>query len=189
MLKRFGADRFKMLEQYSPDLLTNYTDQVDRCYFGSAPTFYDINIAYGPNTAAMWFTAQLNDMNNVSGAGRKMDDQQMQWTSTALAKRLGHCKITEAMLFFWRFRTQQYEKFYGAVDPDIILRSANAFLDERAEAITRHENEERQRELEAADANAITYEDWLRAGNPPIPGFVNPPGIVDQSKDEKQSKH
>lgn len=68
------------------------------------------------------------------------------------------------MLFFHRFKSGRYGRFYGSVDPLVITTSLREFIKERNEAIDKHEQEERQAKR-AADANrenTITYEEFLK---------------------------
>lgn len=68
------------------------------------------------------------------------------------------------MLFFHRFKSGCYGRFYGSVDPLVITTSLREFIKERNEAIDKHEQEERQakRSADANRENTITYEEFLK---------------------------
>lgn len=137
----------KLLTAYNPSLLVRYVGDVQRCYFGTAPTFQEIQETYGVCYVEAWWIAQLADINKTSGAKEKMTSEQMRFTAKVMARKASHLKVTEAMLFLYRLRTQEYEKFYGAVDPDVIFASLKTFERERADAYRRKERSDEQRKL------------------------------------------
>lgn len=53
------------------------------------------------------------------------------------------------MLFFYRFKQGKYGRFYGVVDPLVIMTALQEFLRERNEAIFDHEAELNRRKAEA----------------------------------------
>ena len=66
------------------------------------------------------------------------------------------------MLFFHRFKTGRYGRFYGTVDPLIITTSLREFIKERNVEIERHEQEERERKAAEHRKRAIPYTEYLR---------------------------
>jgi hypothetical protein len=64
------------------------------------------------------------------------------------------------MLFIMRFKSGQYGRFYGTVDPLIITTALREFCKERAVAIEQHDQEEKQRLREQAAAEAVTWEEY-----------------------------
>ena len=66
------------------------------------------------------------------------------------------------MLFFSRFKAGRYGRFYGNVDPMVITSALVVFRRERAEAIAKHEAEEREKEREMQASEAISYEEYMK---------------------------
>ena len=66
------------------------------------------------------------------------------------------------MLFFVRFKSGRYGKFYGSVDPLVITTSVRDFINERTFAYEQHDREVRSRREKEERKKAITYEEYLR---------------------------
>jgi hypothetical protein len=64
------------------------------------------------------------------------------------------------MLFFFQFKSGQYGRFYGTVDPLIITEALKGFCIERGKVIDRHDQEEKQRLREQAASEAVTWEEY-----------------------------
>ena len=79
-----------------------------------------------------------------------------------IATEYYYLKVSELMLFFHRFKTGRYGRFYGSVDPLVITTSLRDFVRERGIAYEQHEQEERERREKEECKNAITYEEYLR---------------------------
>lgn len=71
------------------------------------------------------------------------------------------------MLFFNRFKQGKYGRFYGVVDPLVIMTALQEFLRERGDEIFDHESEiNRQRNLEEK-SKGISYEEYLQLKTQP----------------------
>jgi hypothetical protein len=130
-----------------------------------------IALVLGPVVGGAALIAQLADINKTSGAKEKMTSEQMRFTAKVMARKASHLKVTEAMLFLYRLRTQEYEKFYGAVDPDVIFSSLKTFERERADAYRRKERSDEQRKLLSSMSapcsreEAVGTEEYMRGYN------------------------
>lgn len=80
--------------------------------------------------------------------------------ANVIATEFYYLSVTELMLFFHRFKSGRYGRFYGSVDPLVITTSLRDFLYERAIAYDRHEQEKRQRKEKEWRKNAITWEEY-----------------------------
>lgn len=129
-----------------------YCRDIERVHFGKAPRIGAMVAAYGRNTAESWMICQLNDLSLFAGCKEKLTPRQIEETAAMMVESYPHYNLTEFMLFFQRFKRCQYGRFYGAVDPMIIMAALNDFNDERRHEYIKRENEERQRERAAADA-------------------------------------
>ena len=73
-----------------------------------------------------------------------------------------HLKISELMLFFHRFKSGRYGRFYGSVDPLVITTTIRDFIRERSVAIERHDQEVREKEEAEHRKRVISYKEYLR---------------------------
>lgn len=118
-----------------------------RAFFGKAPSLGVVKHAYGPNAPTMWLIAQLYDLCEYTGA-KKMDAQQASMVAEVIAQEYGYLKVSELLLFFFRFKAGNYGRFFGAVDPMVITTALREFMKERTWACEQHEHKLRQQEQE-----------------------------------------
>ena len=84
----------------------------------------------------------------------------MEECAFVIATEFYYLKTSELMLFFHRFKTGRYGRFYGSVDPLIITTALRDFVAERASAYERHEQEERDKREQEEKKNAMTWEEF-----------------------------
>lgn len=132
----------------------------DVCYFGGAPTLNMLNITYGSQTAAMWLVPQLYNLSEYCGCKDKLQGKPLEECASVIAVEFGYLSVTELMLFFHRFKSGRYGRFYGSVDPLVITTSIRDFLKERLFAYEQHEQEERDLRHAEERKNAITWEEY-----------------------------
>ena len=116
--QQFGT-RENFLQAFNPSLQIGAARNPDRAYFGKAPTLGLLKKTYGDNAATMWLLPQLYDLCEYTGA-KKMDVQQATMLAEVIAQQYGCLKVSELLLFFFRFKTGVYGRFYGTVDPLVI---------------------------------------------------------------------
>ena len=140
-----------MLAKFGPSLQVHYCRDLDRVYFGKAPTLGLIRSAYGRNTAESWLEVQLYDLSEFAGCKEKLRKEQISELAAMILEDYAPYKLTEFMLFFQRFKRCEYGKFYGAVDPMVILQALAVFEDDRRKIISRKREEEKRNREEAID--------------------------------------
>lgn len=144
------------MKQFNPDLQIQYCRDVDRVHFGKAPRIGAIIAAYGRDKAETWLAIQLNDLSEFAGCKEKLTVRQIQDTAAMIIESYPHYNLTEFMLFCQRFKRCKYGRFYGSVDPMIILQALSVFDEERRRAYD--EREEREQEKEIAENNRAVEE-------------------------------
>lgn len=122
------------MKRFNPDMQIQFCRDIDRVFFGKAPCIGTMIQAYGRNAAESWLICQLNDLSLFAGCKEKLTPRQINETAAMIAETYPHYKLTEFMLFFQRFKRCRYGRFYGAVDPMIILQSLDVFNEERISA-------------------------------------------------------
>lgn len=128
-----------------------YCRDVDRVFFGKAPKLRTLSEAYGQHTAESWLTIQLNDLSEFAGCKGKLSKRQYEELAKMILETYPHYNLAEFMLFCHRFKLCRYGRFYGMVDPMIILQALSTFNDERESAYIEHRRKENKRAQEESD--------------------------------------
>ena len=132
------------------------------CFFGEYPTLAEIRKNYGDKTPSAWLVPQLYNLSEYCGVKDKLEGAPLEETAFVIATEYYYLKISEIMLFFHRFKTGRYGRFYGCVDPLVITTALRDFAQERINAIVAKESEDRDREREEQRKNAITWEEYCK---------------------------
>ena len=169
----------------NPELQQYCAEHKDRALFGTAPTLLTLRRAYHDNAATMWMLPQLYDLGEYCGVKDKLDKNQLIQLARIIVQEFGYLKVSEMMLFLHRFKAGKYGRFYGAIDPLIIVNALrHDFMNERAAAIEQRESKERQAEWEAHCRQVARERAEARAaGRPMYPRLASQPakkrGTVD----------
>lgn len=148
-------------KMFSPDYQSRICGDTDECFFGNYPTLGQLKTEYGRNAATVWMTPQLHNLSEYSGCKGKLTGEALKDCAYVIGTAFDWLKVSEVMLFFHRFKTGQYGRFYGNVDPLVITESLRKFCEERHQAYDRKEKEDRERRDEEYRKTAISYEEWL----------------------------
>lgn len=157
-----GAEQF--LLTFNPDLQLLAGAHVERAYTGNAPTLAETKGCYGMETLLSWICSQLERLNDFCGARKKMELDQQIHLATLISIEYHYLKITELMLFFYRFQCSYYGRFYGSVDAMLITEALLVFGSERRTELARFESERLKREKQIRhdkESEAITYDEYL----------------------------
>ena len=157
LVSKYG-DRESFLLKYTPDCQLTRAD-AEECHFGDHPTLSQLRAGYGTNTPVMWLLPQLYSLSEYCGCKDKLQGKPLEQCAGIIASDFHWLKVSELILFFHRFKSGCYGRFYGSVDPLVITTALRDFCDERWQAYTKHEQQEREaKEIESA-ANAVTWEE------------------------------
>lgn len=132
---------------------------VEKAFFDDFPTLSQLR-CLGESTPQMWLVPQLVNLSEFCGAKDKLSVPQLEDLAYIISQQFYYLKISELMLFFFRFKSGQYGRFYGTVDPLIIVSALRDFCKERGAIIERHDQEEKRRLREQAAADAVTWEEY-----------------------------
>lgn len=157
-----NARLVRFCEQYSPSYQLEICADSDTCFFGEYPTLATLKCNYGKNAPLAWLVPQLTDLAVYSGSKDKLSTEQYKQCAFVISTEYYYLKVSELMLFFHRFKTGRYGRFYGSVDPLVITTSLREFIRERNDTIFLHDQEERERREIESKKNVISYEDYLR---------------------------
>lgn len=159
IIASYGS-REKFLMAFNPDTQRSMAADTDKCFFENFPTLSQINATYSRQTAEAWLVPQLYDLSNYCGARDKLQGRPLEQCAEVIAQEFHYLKVSELMLFFHRFKSGRYGRFYGTVDPLIIVTALRDFCQERGQAYDQHEQQLRQQRDEEYRSRAITYEEY-----------------------------
>ncbi len=164
------------MQVMNPELQHVCATHVERAYFGTAPTLLTLRCAYHDEAATEWMLPQLYDLGEYCGVKEKLDKNQMIQLAHIIITGFGYLKVTEVMLFLHRLKAGRYGRFYGAIDPMIIVTALRFdFMRERADAIDAREHAEKWAEWEA-HCRLVAQEraEAIAAGRPIYPRPATP---------------
>lgn len=157
----------QLLTIFNPSKQTEYCSNIDRCFTGNAPSIRRVSIAYSENIAETWLEIQLKDLSDYAGCREKLSVAQMEEMARMITIRFGHLKLTELMMFFVLLKSGRFGKFYGSIDPMMIMASLSEFMTIRANKIDEIEERDRieARKNQVDTSNCITYSEWKKKNN------------------------
>lgn len=129
------------LQKFNPGQQMTVCSDSELCFFGDYPTLATVKASYGSNAPIMWIVPQLYDLSEYCGCRDKLSSRQLEECASIISTEFYFLKISELMLFFRRFKSARYGRFYGSVDPLIIMQSLRGFLKERNLTIDKAERE------------------------------------------------
>lgn len=150
-----------LVKAFLPANQHKHAELRERCFTGMAPTLSEMDALYNTKVSISWLVTQLAYLNEMVGNRYKMNEAQLDCTANDIAANYYWLKISELQLFFYQFRLGKYEQFFGAVDPQAIMRSLKVFLIERAEELDKHDQELKNQEREQWKHEAISYQEYL----------------------------
>ena len=159
LVAKFGQ-RDHFLLRFNPDYQRIVCRNIDVCFFGDYPTLAEINRVYGEETAFAWLVPQLTNLSEYCGCKEKLQGKKLENCADVIAIEYYYLKVSELMLFFHRFKSGRYGRFYGSVDPLVITTSLREFIKERAVAYERPDQEERERKERESQKKAVTWDEY-----------------------------
>lgn len=160
VLQKYGQDGLAVLEQYNPDSIFRKQMTADECFFGKYPTLGGLRAQYDSRFPSAWLMAHLYDLSEYCGCKDKLEGKALQQCASVIASEFSYLKISELMLFFHRFKSGRYGRFYGSVDPLVITTSIRDFIRERAVEYERRNIEEERRKEDERRKEAVSWEDY-----------------------------
>lgn len=152
----------RFMEDNAPDKQLEVCGDLHTSFFGEAPTMVKVDALYGKGSAVIWLIPQLFDLSEYCGCKDKLKGFSLEQCARVIRQEYGYLTIAELMLFFFRFKTGRYGKFYGSVDPLVILTAIRDFLGERLYMHTRHEQEETERKQMEHAKRCISWEEYCK---------------------------
>lgn len=163
LIKNKFGDLNSCMNIFNPDnQVTLAKRQNDDWVTADVPTLALLNATYGKTASIQWLVIQIYNISEFCGCKDKLTTAQIHELSRIIDANYSHLKLTELMMFFYRFKTGAYGKFYGAVDPMVITCALREFMQERNQKLDEMENKRRRLRYEENRKNAVTYEEYLK---------------------------
>ena len=159
LISKYG-ERDMFLKTYNPERQLSLCENTEDCYFGDYPTLSELKAGYGNNTPVAWLIPQLYNLSEYCGCRDKLKGVPLEECASIIAHYFYYLKVSEIMLFFYRFKSGLYGKFYGAVDPLTITSALRTFVRDRSLAYDKHIQEEKKREMDEWRKNAINIDEY-----------------------------
>lgn len=132
------------------------------CYMGDYRTLSELRKMWGVNAPSVWLAPHLHNLMEFCGVKDKMDTNTIRELASIIATEFYYLKISELMLFFFRFKSGKYGRFYGAVDPLVITTSLRKYISERYATLHQLESIISIRKSEEMKSKAVTYDEYVR---------------------------
>lgn len=166
----------RFLTIFNPSTQVRFTASIDKVYEGNTPSLGLTRTTYGANTTEAWVEIQLNELSEFAGCKGKLDSDQTEQMARMILQSYGQLTIAQLMLFFQKFKRCEYGKFYGAVDPMVIMGALSDFADEVAAELQRRQQvKEKLRQQEEDRRLELEKEPYRRR----IPGAFTPEAVID----------
>lgn len=118
-------------QQVNPNTQIVYGSDERKTIMGNYATLEQLDLAFGEGAASSWLLIAIADLNVFSGS-KKMDDAQMKSLASLIAQRYSHLKYSVLQLFFYKFKSGDFGKFYGKMDPMVVtcaLKDFTSYVD------------------------------------------------------------
>jgi hypothetical protein len=163
----------ELLIDYAPNKQVILCQDKELCYFGNSPTLADLNRDYDRLAAIAFLVPQLTNVAEFANCKTSFGEGQIRSCAEMIAAEYYYFKVTELMLFFYKFKAGEYGQFYGSVSPMTIMCSLKSFARDRNDAIFQHESKLREEESERNKKDAISAEEYFAPKANKIISFFN----------------
>ena len=136
-------------------------NNAELCIMGDFPTLEELKGEYNSMMPTVWLLPQLQNLSKFCGVKDKLDNKQLEQCAFIIATEYSYMKVSELMLFFYRFKSGQYGKFYGNVDPLVITTALRDFAADRNVEQDHYEEVRRKKELEEYMKHAVSHEEAM----------------------------
>lgn len=173
---RYGECCNNLLARFNPSMQIQFCRDIRKVHMGQAPSIALVANAYGRRIAETWLEIQLTELSEYTGCKGKLTAHQLTETAQMIFEAYGHFKLTEFMLFFQRFKRCEYGKFYGAVDPMVILQALKEFSEQRIRTIEKFRQEEQRAQAQRSEEE---YMEIRRRYIERVPNAFTPEAVID----------
>lgn len=125
----------------NPDTQLSCASDERKTIMGNYATLALLDKAYGSGAASSWLVPAIANLNTFTGS-KNMNDDQTEKLATLIAQEYKDMKYSVMQLFFYRFKCGHFGKFYGKVDPMVIICALKDFAEECEQKREEYQTEE-----------------------------------------------
>lgn len=148
---------------FLPEHQVNFARHPTKCLTGDCPTIADVRNIWGSRYAEIWLANQIHNLSEYAGTNQKLDTLQTEEVARMVAQEFYYFKLSEFMLFFAHFKVGRYGKFYGNVDPLVIVEALQKFKIWRNSTLDYLQEAKQQEEINKRpihNPECLTYTEW-----------------------------
>lgn len=149
-----------LLYVYPPDKQVELCGDIQECIEGEHPSLAVVSSRFGKSASAAWIVQHLFNLSEFCGCKGKLSKSMLNELGFIIANEFYYLKVTELMLFIYRFKLGDYGKFFGSVDPMVILSSLRQFVYWRNTQIDHFDAERKLRQREEWAKTSISREEY-----------------------------
>lgn len=147
-IKKNCGTASEFLIKYNPDIQNAAANNLERVYFGKAPSIANIASVYNYELYVSWFMVQIDNLNDYCKVKEKMQNIEAEQLANIVYANYPYLKASEILLFFFRLKSGVYGTFYGSIDPQKISVALIEFLKQRLVEMRNIENKQIKIEME-----------------------------------------
>ena len=160
IIAKYG-DLMNFCRTFNPQRQVEFCANKERCFFGTAPTLADLNMAYAKTAARFWLQYQILDLCRYANV-KTMSDMQVEELAAIISLKYYWLKTTELMYFFFQMKSAEYGKFYGSIDPMEVMAALKKFITFRGETYEKKYQQELSDREASWKKTAISYHEYQK---------------------------
>lgn len=141
----------ELLDVFNTDLqdeISSACVSIYQCRLLKSPKLITIEYAYGKDAVILTMRTHLIRVSEFVGVRDKIGDWQMKALCSQLYGAFPNITLTEFILFCARLRAGKYGKFYGSVDPQMVIQAFDEFIEGRKHDYIEGRNNDREAQME-----------------------------------------
>lgn len=154
-------------EALNPSKQFGFCADEENCFTNDKfPTLNLLKEVYGNTAPVVWIVPQLFNISEFCGCKEKLSDMQLKELALLISQKYWFLKVSELMLFFFKFKSGEYGRFYGSVDPMVISEALLKFTSYRQSFLDKKRRMDEEKSIEAdRQRETISYEEYCRRHN------------------------
>ena len=153
--------RKEFMRTYSQGLQRYINPNTEKSfYFGTAPTLAEVTKEYGEDTAKEWLRVQLCILFKFFNRHKEITAESTTDCIRVILAEFYYLKVSELLLFFFRFRSLRYSRMYSFVTPVAVIAALREFLYERAVAYDHYYQKQQEEYERERREKEITWEQY-----------------------------
>lgn len=155
------TDEDEFIKKFGASCQLYLCQDIKDCFFGEYPTLKELSDYYDSNIAIKIIMAHLVNLSEHEGCKGKITAEQLLETATIIVMHFPDLKISEVIVFFNLFKAGKFGRFYGTVDPGIIMEQLNVFIEDiLVPAHDKHDNDNQVKEYLHSLHEGVSWDEY-----------------------------